>query len=585
MNAVSSEPLSKKAEVADASPATPPSMLSLGSQTAPNSPRPDAVATGHTSLERLTAILTRALGVQPYDPRWERQQRDYQNKIVAEQLVQGSWVSVLVMGFATFMSGIGDLTWVMHFGLIVQALAFFFGFAFMPGSPICIARYSDPKSGTYTSAVTMLGVGVGWACFAYTAMVYLPEEWHGLAIGAVVSTVAMGGIYSSAYPLISLGFMVIVATGATLGIVESERPLGAYYHGAWLLEVLVLYMQFLNRSRDALNHVRDAAQLEASEAQRRKAIESQHAAERKLNQAREEERLRTEDRRVEKDAARKQELFALAAQFETTISEVVTSVATSARQFSLTAKVMSQQATEAFDQIEQIAEAMEQVAQGATAAAAASDEFAISIDNVSGQAATAAQLAHVTHDTAMATDETVRLLNQRAEGIGEIVQLINTIAGRTRLLAVNASIEAARGGEAGRGFGVVASEVKDLASQTSHATGDVSSKIAEMQSRTKTSAKELADIREQIGILETSATSIATAMDQQTHAGKSLAESIDMAATGAGEVSIATQELRKAASAVGGASERLSQASDSLEDQAEMMKTKVADFLAQIRRD
>lgn len=541
----------------------------------------DETAASHPVL----AFIKGTLGIKPYDPRWEDAQRRFQNKLVAEQLVEGSWVTILSMGIVTFMSEIGQLTWLMHIGFVIQALTLAFGFAFMPSSPLCAREHSSPKSGVYSATVYFIGIAVGWSCFGYTAMVYLPDQWHGLAVGAIVSVVAIGGFYSSAYPGISISYMIIVASGAALGVWVSDRALGGIYVCAWCLEVLVFYRHFLRRSYDALMHVRDAAELEASEAEKRQAIEFQRQAERKLVKAREEERLRDEARRTHKDETRRQELIELAAQFETTIGEVAGKVDYAARKFTLTAKAMSRRASQAFGQLEQIADAMVQVAEGSTAAAAASDQFAISIDNVTDQAASAAQLARSTNETATTTDAAFALLTQRAENIDEIANLINTIAGRTRLLAVNASIEAARGGNAGRGFAVVATEVKDLASQTSEATRDVSSSIQEIQMRTRNSGIELSAIKSQIGELEGAATTIATAMDQQSNASKSLAQSIDMAASAVGEVSASTQELRKAASAVGTASQDLQSASDELEEQSQLLKVKVASFLDQIRRD
>ena len=79
---------------------------------------------------------------------------------------------------------------------------------------------------------------------------------------------------------------------------------------------------------------------------------------------------------------------------------------------------------------------------------------------------------------ARSTTERVGELSKAATRIGDVIELINTIAGQTNLLALNATIEAARAGEAGRGFAVVASEVKALAAQTARATDEISTQIA-----------------------------------------------------------------------------------------------------------
>lgn len=577
MNAVTQEPDLSAARLVASSTLDPKESSALDSATAKGEgPVQD---TEHL----LNAAARRVLGFHTYDPRWESLQRDYQNKTVARYVVQTGWTSAATLALAGYFIGAGDKTWLIYLAFAINTVFLVFGLTFMPGVRAKKVEDYNYKLGGYATYITLLGLASGWSIFFYTAMVHLPEEWHGMAVGMSIGVIAMGGMGCSAYPLLSLGFTATVALGGMVGVQVADRPLADIYCYAWSYMVLLLYTQHHFRSRSTLKNVRDAAELETIEAEKRKAVDSQTAAERELFEAREAARLQDEERRDKKDQARKKELIELATQFETTIGEVSESVAAASRKFSVTAKVMSQQASDASTQIEHIAEAMAQVAQGSTAAAAASDEFAISIENVTVQAASAAQLARETKETTTATDATMGLLTQRAEGIGEIANLINIIAGRTRLLAINASIEAARGGAAGRGFEVVASEVKELASQTSNATKNVSGSIKDMQQRSRASAKELTDIREQIGVLETAATSIATAMDQQSHAGKSLAESIDFAAAGAGEVSASTQELRKAASAVDQASGQLTTASDDLNDQAKLMNEKVASFLEHIR--
>ena len=86
---------------------------------------------------------------------------------------------------------------------------------------------------------------------------------------------------------------------------------------------------------------------------------------------------------------------------------------------------------------------------------------------------------------ANAARTTIDALTKAADQIGDIVGVINQISAQTNLLALNATIEAARAGEAGRGFSVVASEVKTLATQTGKSTGQIGAKVAEIQSTTR----------------------------------------------------------------------------------------------------
>ena len=280
---------------------------------------------------------------------------------------------------------------------------------------------------------------------------------------------------------------------------------------------------------------------------------------------------------------RKNELMRIAAQFESNIGDVVGGVAAASSQLQATASSMAAAAEQASSQSTLVSGSMDQASKGVTAAAAASDEFAMSIGEISRQATNSAELARKATEAASGADDTISALSSSAEQVGQIVELIQSIAQRTNLLALNASIEAARGGEAGRGFAVVASEVKELAAQTSKATEEVGEQIRAMQDSTGASVTALRSIGDQIKQLETTAISIASAVDQQSVAGQDLARSIDLAARSSDEVASNIDQVRETSLSTGAAASQVLNSATELEGQASTLRQRVDEFLVQVR--
>jgi methyl-accepting chemotaxis protein len=174
-------------------------------------------------------------------------------------------------------------------------------------------------------------------------------------------------------------------------------------------------------------------------------------------------------------------------------------------------------------------------------------------------------------------------LAKAATRIGDVVELINTIAGQTNLLALNATIEAARAGEAGRGFAVVASEVKALAEQTAKATGEISQQIASIQNATHESVGAIKEIGDTIGKMSEIASTIAAAVEQQGAATQEISRNVQRAAVGTAQVSSNIAEVHHGANETGLGSSKVLSAAQSLSVESNRLKLEVGKFLNSVR--
>jgi methyl-accepting chemotaxis protein len=169
--------------------------------------------------------------------------------------------------------------------------------------------------------------------------------------------------------------------------------------------------------------------------------------------------------------------------------------------------------------------------------ASGAEELGASIEEISRRVADASKISSQAVAQSKRTNDIVTGLSASASRIGDVVNLINTIAAQTNLLALNATIEAARAGEAGRGFAVVASEVKSLATQTSKATEDISGQIAAVQSATNEAVSAIGDISTTINTINEISETIASAVEEQNAVTKEIASNMQTASTGVQAIS------------------------------------------------
>ena len=299
----------------------------------------------------------------------------------------------------------------------------------------------------------------------------------------------------------------------------------------------------------------------------------------------EKRRLEAEQRELQRqaEAERKATMVDLADRFEASVGEVVKVVSSAAGELQANAQSVSAAAGQTNEEAATVGQATEQANTNVEAVASASEQLSTSIREIASQVSQSTSITQQAVDKADHTNDTVRGLAEAAQKIGDVVTLIQDIAEQTNLLALNATIEAARAGEAGKGFAVVASEVKSLANQTAKATEEIAGQIGQIQGVTGETVTAIEEIQRTIGEVRDIAASIASAVEEQSAATQEISRNVSEAARGTQEVTSRISGVRETADTSGRSAQEALDSANDLEQQSQRLRQEVEKFLSEVR--
>ena len=287
------------------------------------------------------------------------------------------------------------------------------------------------------------------------------------------------------------------------------------------------------------------------------------------------------EKRAEEDKVRM--MNEMADNFDAQVMGTIKSLSGAAEKLQGASKTMESTAAQTQNSSNSVASAAEETSANVSTVASATEEMTASAKEISVQISNVASKATMATSSANSTSQKVDDLNLLVENIGEVVVSIKDIAEQTNLLALNATIEAARAGEAGKGFAVVADEVKKLASETAQKTEEIETRISEIQGATQDAVTAMQDIISNISEIDQASAGTASAVEEQNSVLGEITRSISEVSEASRQVASEIGAVQTASGETGEASQMLKTSADDIAALSGDLEGAVTLFLQQVR--
>lgn len=280
---------------------------------------------------------------------------------------------------------------------------------------------------------------------------------------------------------------------------------------------------------------------------------------------------------------RQKKIDALIKSFDDRASEVIATLSSAATELQQNSQQMTGIVADANGKSVNASDSSDKVSQKMGTIASAAEEMTASVKEIAQQVGKSTEAVNNVSKSTSQAEQAAQNLATASGAIGNIVQLIGDIAGQINLLALNATIESARAGDAGKGFAVVASEVKNLATQTTKATDDISKQIGQMQEISQTVFNWLKEIGQSVSNVQNCATGIASAVEEQTVITNEISSNMQHASTDIKGITKDIDGIRAATEQAESSTHEVLDAAMMLSKQSEILNSEIKIFLSGIQ--